>query len=46
MLSSKNCYIEYGAGRGRLSHGVAEAVKEVEPNTHACHVLIERETRR
>jgi hypothetical protein len=30
LLDSKNCFIEYGAGKGRLSHGVAEALEKSE----------------
>ena len=45
LLNSSNCFIEYGAGKGRLTHGVAVALKLIDERM-ACHVLIERESRR
>lgn len=41
LLDKKYSYIEYGAGKGRLSHQIAESYEG-----HGCHVLIEREGRK
>jgi tRNA:m4X modification enzyme len=46
LLQHKNCFIEYGAGKGRLSHGIAEQLAVEDKEKKSCHVLIEREPRR
>jgi hypothetical protein len=38
--------VEYGAGKGRLSHGIAEELALKNKDLKVCHVLIERESRR
>ncbi|KAM3139179.1 hypothetical protein pb186bvf_008777 [Paramecium bursaria] len=45
LIDSDNIYVEYGAGKGRFSHQVAETLKQFS-NHYACHVLIEREPRK
>ena len=45
LFDPKFCYIEYGAGRGRLSHEIAQKLKE-KTSKHSTHILIERESRR
>ena len=42
LLNDKFCYVEFGAGKGLLTHEIAENLK---PNKSA-HILLERESRR
>jgi tRNA:m4X modification enzyme len=44
LINSNFAYIEYGAGKGRFSHQIAETLKYM--NSTAVHVLIEREPRK
>ncbi|CAD8160348.1 unnamed protein product [Paramecium pentaurelia] len=45
LINKDMAYIEYGAGKGRFSHQIAEKLKEKD-NSMAIHVLIEREPRK
>lgn len=45
LIDKEMAYIEYGAGKGRFSHQIAEKLKEKD-NSMAIHVLIEREPRK